>query len=753
MTSEDFTAEIPAKQLSLSISAKVVERLKQEVSSHPDLSGGLLLGHKNPADNNKSLVVADCFPVAASESEKGCAVNPKFLAQALALWRPRSRATLYAVGQYRVTFGSAQRNSSDVNIRDFASKDVYLKLNVQGTGTSATVYIIDDKSSLTDAPDLTLPFDLLMAGNAHGPAARSSQPHASSITERPDFRIFEWRDHRREWESRARAILNTHWLRVLLRKAEGAPRHSVPAATNPVVEPMPISSPPATSFVGLGTRSDLANRPPKSSTDATVMVSDARSAGAANISNNEQVKDANCPNFGDPSVLRRGLSHEDVPAGEHQPTTSPLFGKSKDGSGTIIEENASTRPASSATESPIPSLREPKLILPNKFRLLRVISAWAVVLMFAGMLGLTLLRHRTLNLSRSKREGADPATPLGFEPVRSGSAWELHWDVRMPALKSAKNGVLTITDGVQVRKLELDRSKLDTGWVRYVPEAQDVNFRLQVYTLNNRTLSESVRTLTGMSAGLQPNARERRVLVPRSVSDRNSLSNLDISRAAKPINNLNSRRSLVGHANAPTNPANPNYDHSTSPASALREANAERPSIASEPAVALALESAQDKQVAGHTGIPSNQDSIAQSASGNAQPAKPIQDQRTNAQPTSVVANPPVAPKPITPGTTLHGQPGEASYVGPQPLRKPIPNLTSFGTTLSSVREVQVEVYIDASGRVTNARFANAVSDPNSILNSAAISAARQWTFEPARSHGRAIHSVYKVIFRFTPST
>jgi TonB family protein len=563
-------------------------------------------------------------------------------------------------------------------------------------------------------------------------------------------RPLKWRDHRKEWESRARTLINPNWLRVLLRKSEFNPRQSISAAIDRAVEAIPVVE----SRIG----SDFANRPTKPSTDATVVVNDIRSAGAANVFHNEQVEDSTFSKFGETSISprERGLAQEEAQAGKQRPSTAPLFGESKDERKAVTEENASAGPASSIAENPVLSIRETKPILRNKFRLLGVISTWAVVLMLAGMLGLILLQHRTLNLFSGKEEGTNPATTLGFEPVRNGSAWDLHWDVRTPALKSAKNGVLTITDGVHVRKLDFDRSKLDTGRIRYVPEAQDVSFRLQIYTSNNHTLSESVRILTGRSAGLQPaNAHGPQLLVSRSAPDRKSVSNLDISRAAKPGDSSNLRLPLVGHSNVPSSSASPNYDHS-SPARALHEAKPEARSITSDPAGALAIESAEGKrkQMAGRTGIASNQNSIAQSASENAQKVTPIQGQMSNTPASSMAGNPPMATKliPRSPATTLSGQPTEGSYVGPQPLRKSIPNLASLGATISSVREVQVEVYIDASGRVTNTRLANADSDPNSILDSASISAARQWIFEPARSHGRAINSVYKVLFRFIPS-
>ena len=341
-------------------------------------------------------------------------------------------------------------------------------------------------------------------------------------------------------------------------------------------------------------------------------------------------------------------------AGEQQPTTTRLSRE---------DENLKARA--------LPS---------GGVRLLRIISLWLVVVMLAATLAIILLRYRPQAFT-AKDEGSLAAS-MGFEAVRSDPGLELHWNASALALKTAKTGVLTITDGSQVRKLELDRAQLETGRVHYVPETQDVNFRLEVYTQNNRNLSESVRILGNTLAGTSSSKADTAHKIPPKDTltspNRNSVSNLHRPSAVKPAE------------------AKPNS-------------------------------------------------SMAQLA---------VRDAQNQPKEASLVAPPPSKPKPVTPGppVALSDQSGMPSYIGPQPLQKPTPNVTALSAGIDSIREVGVEVYIDDSGRVTNARIVNANSNANSALEKAAISDALQWTFEPARLHGKAISSTHKILFRFNRS-
>lgn len=213
MTAEYFTADIPGKRTSLSISAKALERLKQEVGKFRSVGGssGLLLGRKDPdPNNNESLTVTDCFPVATSENVQGPRVNPELLTRARALWKEGPSRTMYAVGRYQVTSAGSTRSTLAVRVQEFAPRDLYVQLNVQGSGGLASFYVIENDRPLEDEPDFTVPFDSLAAnatkssdGGVPTLPPSSEAVHRSDETRleapRPLSRKFEWFGVRAAW--------------------------------------------------------------------------------------------------------------------------------------------------------------------------------------------------------------------------------------------------------------------------------------------------------------------------------------------------------------------------------------------------------------------------------------------------------------------------------------------------------------------------------------------------------------------------
>ena len=167
MESAQFTATIPAKSVSVSLGAKVVERLRRELGrSAAQSSGGLLLGSRSP--DTDSVFIADCFPIAlrsaeVSQGHESGQINSKLLKQALNLWKPNSRTALYAVGQYCVVVPTARGNGNAAEFDGLSEGDVFLKVSGKGSATSAAFYVINADGRSSAHPDLTLPFDSLVA--------------------------------------------------------------------------------------------------------------------------------------------------------------------------------------------------------------------------------------------------------------------------------------------------------------------------------------------------------------------------------------------------------------------------------------------------------------------------------------------------------------------------------------------------------------------------------------------------------------
>jgi TonB family protein len=180
-----FTASIPGKDVSVSLSANVLERLRRELgkSDAASSSRGLLLGNRSPGSD--CLFIADCFPIAlrspgSSQAPGNESINAKLLKQALNLWKPGSRTALYAVGQYSVALRTPRGNGNVIEFDGLSEGDLFLKVTGKGSATSAAFYMIDADGQSSAHPDLTLPFDSLVPGDE--PTGSEEQPGEPSNT-------------------------------------------------------------------------------------------------------------------------------------------------------------------------------------------------------------------------------------------------------------------------------------------------------------------------------------------------------------------------------------------------------------------------------------------------------------------------------------------------------------------------------------------------------------------------------------------
>ena len=64
--------------------------------------------------------------------------------------------------------------------------------------------------------------------------------------------------------------------------------------------------------------------------------------------------------------------------------------------------------------------------------------------------------------------------------------------------------------------------------------------------------------------------------------------------------------------------------------------------------------------------------------------------------------------------------------------------------------EIQVKVSIDEYGKVTHAVIAGTKGALAKFLTSAALSAAYEWQFKPARANGHALPSDKLIVFSFS---
>jgi TonB family protein len=91
------------------------------------------------------------------------------------------------------------------------------------------------------------------------------------------------------------------------------------------------------------------------------------------------------------------------------------------------------------------------------------------------------------------------------------------------------------------------------------------------------------------------------------------------------------------------------------------------------------------------------------------------------------------------------------NYVPARALKQPLPDTKLFAVPdIPEGAEVDVQVRIDENGVVTEARVKNGTKD-NDLLRSAALEAAKQWIFEPAKIGGKNVASEHMIAFQFHP--
>lgn len=141
-----------------------------------------------------------------------------------------------------------------------------------------------------------------------------------------------------------------------------------------------------------------------------------------------------------------------------------------------------------------------------------------------GLLAFAALEYQVVSaLSRAPGTPADGAAPA-LRIGRRGSYLEANWNHTAPAVLHAQRGVLSITDGLYRKDVELDAGQLRNGSVTYAPFGNDVNFRLELLGTSRR-VSESVRVVTApVAAAPSPAAgaavQLQAVLKPRKIPQR-----------------------------------------------------------------------------------------------------------------------------------------------------------------------------------------------------------------------------------------
>ncbi len=390
-----------------------------------------------------------------------------------------------------------------------------------------------------------------------------------------------------------------------------------------------------------------------------------------------------------------------------------------------------------------------------------------------------------------------PDSGLRLRVEGQGDRVLLSWNRLNPVVRSATDATLHIDDGSQHRDVRLDSGQVANGAVLYRPGSDDVTFRLEVHGQQGSMVAESMRVLDGQKSAsvvdlsatkaevntppvldtVQPPAErhdrriaaETRPLAPPLTQTAERSRSAIAERASSPDVPAQNDRGTVSPAYLPpasappaaapemkpvpaeTNPA-PGSGGLTNPvgvnattAKSTQSAAAAPP--APEPAPVQTADTA-------HSADQAPNSVKSDIAAGNQQASSAANVKPAEARPpANVVPNPvptQTAPPAQSPLKAVSGNKSMADYVPPRPLKEVLPNVQILPPgIMASVSEVEVNVEVDKKGHVLRARIVPAHGKIAPAIEGAALDAAKRWTFEPAKLHGKIIPSAHTIVFQF----
>jgi TonB family protein len=116
----------------------------------------------------------------------------------------------------------------------------------------------------------------------------------------------------------------------------------------------------------------------------------------------------------------------------------------------------------------------------------------------------------------------EPATPapvhaaatLGLTTERNGPELVLRWNPAAPALATAARGRLSVTDGSNIRDIDLAPSELRRGQVSYMPGTNDVTFRMEIFDDQQKRSATEWKRVLSASAPLTAGFASTAVTTP-----------------------------------------------------------------------------------------------------------------------------------------------------------------------------------------------------------------------------------------------
>ena len=339
-----------------------------------------------------------------------------------------------------------------------------------------------------------------------------------------------------------------------------------------------------------------------------------------------------------------------------------------------------------------------------------------------------------------------PGTDLELHAESRGESLVLSWNRRNPTVLSSTGAVLAVSDGPKHFEKKLDPDMVAEGVVAYKPITGDVTFQLTVNGTDQSTAFGKLRVLDATN----PGDEVKPVLDLSSPSGTTSssanlppppsmpaLSGTDKPSTpvytpplASPAPKTESKPVTESRKYTPP-PTTPAVQQQQQPA---QSAVSEHPPALATPPVTNTKPAATAPRPAGNAGAVTSNTSIS-----GWDPNLPENKQ---------VAAPPAQQQ--APQTTAQPDAKTMDFVRPRVLLQVMPSTRNLTPGVVSERtRVEVEVRIDTKGRVESARLLT----PNvkNQLGSAALAAAKQWTFQPATLRGLNVESTHTIVFDFSP--
>jgi hypothetical protein len=457
------------------------------------------------------------------------------------------------------------------------------------------------------------------------------------------------------------------------------------------------------------------------------------------------------------ALLARGGLGRDTPARTRVPFDAPeprrdLFSVLQGQEQRLTEKRQPAVPKQRViTTGNVPTL--PAVVTPPKRGSVPWFSSAILFALAAGGTFAILVWHGLpSSTSGSFWQAILPDTGLNLRVEGQGDRVLLSWNRRNSVVRSADGGLLHIDDGMQHRDVRLDAAQVENGAVLYRPRSDDVSFQLDVHGQDGKTVKESLRVL---DSGGRPSQ-------PVDVTSGTTSPAMPAASPEIPANTPHVWQRIAGTSTItvppPTPPSleappnlNPSgsaqkFDLSRLSAPPLPDGNSPAPVVPSATPSGTPSTTQTERTPSQEQAVPQSGDA----ATASARPSMTASEQQLTSLPNQsapahqLPSFPSQSQAPAQPVNPL------GRYTPPKPVRQVLPDISLLPpSVIASTGQIDIIVTVDKTGRVTQAKVQPHGRRPPAAMASAALTASRDWLFEPARVDGKPVASEHTIVFQF----